>query len=47
MTASASDAVDWVLFSTELLSVLRSIRDELQKIADRLAELSVVLEERP
>jgi hypothetical protein len=30
--------VDWVLFGTELLNVLRQIRDELQKIGDRLAE---------
>jgi hypothetical protein len=32
------DFVDWVLFGTELLNVLRQIRDELQKIGDYLAE---------
>jgi hypothetical protein len=30
--------IDWILFSTELLKVLRQIRDELQKIGDRLAD---------
>jgi hypothetical protein len=34
------DFVDWVLFNTELLNVLRQIRDHLQQIADRLAELA-------
>jgi hypothetical protein len=33
------DFVDWILFCTELLNVLRQIRDELQNIGDRLAEL--------
>ena len=40
MTGGAVDPVDWVLAWTELLTVMRQIRDELQKIGDRLADLT-------
>jgi hypothetical protein len=39
VTPGGSDweQVDQILFAVELLTVLRQIRDELQKIGDRLA----------
>ena len=39
MSAPDVEFVDWVLFGTELLNVMRQIRDQLQRIGDRLAEL--------
>jgi hypothetical protein len=40
------DQIDQITFALELLAVLRQIRDELQKIGDRIAE-SAGKEERP
>jgi hypothetical protein len=34
------DPVDFALFGVELLNVLRQIRDQLQTIGDRIAELT-------
>jgi hypothetical protein len=40
LSTSDVDFIDWVMAWTELLNVLRQIRDQLQNIGDRLAELS-------
>jgi hypothetical protein len=39
LSAPDVEYVDWILFCTELLNVLRQIRDQLQNIGDRLAEI--------